>query len=177
MRLGWFSELDARERRTFLAAFGGLGLDSIDTTIFALVMPVLISLAILTKAEAGALASLSRIGCGIGGWFASSLADRFGRVRMLRMTVVWVAVFTALAAFMHGFWGFAFGRGGTICASRRIGGAKWLCGRLRGLSRGDAGDLLLGATIGTTDDKWSATGASRPKPPFRCICFVQRWIP
>src|SRR5579863_10522753 len=91
MKLGWFSELDARERRTFFAAFGGLGLDSMDTTIFALVMPVLISLAILTKAEAGALASLSPIGCGMGGWFAGSLADRFGRVRMLQMTVVWVA--------------------------------------------------------------------------------------
>ena len=104
MKLGWFSELDARERRTFFAAFGGLGLDLMDTTIFALVMPVLISLAILTKAEAGALASLSLIGCGIGGWFAGSLAGRFGRVRMLQMTVVWVAVFTALAAFMHGFW-------------------------------------------------------------------------
>jgi len=110
MKLGWFSELDARERRTFFAAFGGLGLDSMDTAIFALVMPVLISLAILTKAEAGALASLSPISCGIGGWFAGSLADRFGRVRMLPMTVVLVAVFTALAAFMHGFWGFAFVR-------------------------------------------------------------------
>ena len=48
MKLGWFSELDARERRTFFAAFGELGLNSMDTTIFALVMPVLISLAILT---------------------------------------------------------------------------------------------------------------------------------
>jgi hypothetical protein len=32
-------------------------------------------------------------------------------------------------------------------------GAKWLCGRLRGLSRCDASDLLLGATLATTDDK------------------------
>jgi hypothetical protein len=43
MKLGWFSELDARERRTFFAAFGGLGLYSMDTAIFALVMPVVIS--------------------------------------------------------------------------------------------------------------------------------------
>jgi hypothetical protein len=31
MRLGWWSELNRLERRTYLAAFGGLALDSMDT--------------------------------------------------------------------------------------------------------------------------------------------------
>jgi len=110
MKFGWLSELDARERRTFFAAFGGLGLDSMDTTIYALVMPTLLALAIVTKAQAGVLASLSLIGMGIGGWLAGSLADRYGRVRMLQITIVWVAVFTAATALMHEFWGLAFVR-------------------------------------------------------------------
>jgi hypothetical protein len=36
MRLGWYSDLLAEERRTFWACFAGLGLDSMDTTIFSL---------------------------------------------------------------------------------------------------------------------------------------------
>lgn len=106
MVLGAFSA----GRSTFFACFGGLALDSMDTTVYALVMPVLIALVVITKAQAGVLASLALIGSGIGGWIAGSLADRFGRVRLLQITVVWVALFTALAAFMHDFWGFAFVR-------------------------------------------------------------------
>jgi len=176
MKLGWFSELDARERRTFFAAFGGLGLDSMDTTIFALVMPVLISLAILTKAEAGALASLSLIGCGIGGWFAGSLAGRFGRVRMLQMTVVWVAVFTAIAAFMHGFWGFAFGRGGTFALRVALAVQS-------GYAVGYAVSVAAMPVIFCLAPRSRPPTTSGPRPARldqsrpSLHCLVQRWIP
>jgi MFS family permease len=110
MKLGWFSELSSIERRTYYACFGGFALDSMDTTIYALVIPTLIAVVGLTRAEAGALASFSLIGAGIGGWLAGGLADRFGRVRMLQITILWVAVFTFAAAFMQGFWGFALVR-------------------------------------------------------------------
>ena len=79
MKLGWYSGLTALEKRTYWACFGGFALDSMDTTIYALVMPVLISVVGITRPEAGVLASASLIGSAVGGWGAGILADRIGR--------------------------------------------------------------------------------------------------
>ncbi|MBR0897365.1 MFS transporter [Bradyrhizobium tropiciagri] len=104
MNLGWLSKLSAVERKTFFAAFGGLALDSMDTTIYALVTPALIATLSLSRPDAGILASSSLIGTAIGGWVAGIAADRFGRVRVLQFTILLVAVSTFAAAFAHGFW-------------------------------------------------------------------------
>ena len=103
MRLGWFSKLTRVERNTFIACFGGLGLDAFDTSIYALVIPALIATAGITRPEAGIMASLALIGSGVGGTFAGALADRFGRIRVLQATVLWVALFTFVSAFTNGF--------------------------------------------------------------------------
>ncbi|MGY4477185.1 MFS transporter [Bradyrhizobium sp. USDA 3364] len=104
MNLGWLSKLSAVERKTFFAAFGGLALDSMDTTIYALVTPALIATLSLSRPDAGILASSSLIGTAVGGWLAGIAADRFGRVRVLQFTILLVAVSTFAAAFAHGFW-------------------------------------------------------------------------
>jgi len=39
-----------------------------------------------------------------GGWLAGLLADRFGRTRILQLTIVWFAVFTFLSGFTNSFW-------------------------------------------------------------------------
>jgi len=91
------------ERRTYWACFGGFALDSLDTTIYALVLPVLITVVGLEKSEAGLLATAALIGAAVGGWGAGILADRFGRVRILKLTILWVAFFTALTAFCSTF--------------------------------------------------------------------------
>jgi len=104
MNLGWLSKLSAVERKTFFAAFGGLALDSMDTTIYALVTPALIATLSLSRPDAGILASSSLIGTAIGGWIAGIAADKFGRVRVLQFTILLVAVSTFAAAFAHGFW-------------------------------------------------------------------------
>ncbi|WP_076866248.1 MFS transporter [Bradyrhizobium mercantei] len=104
MNLGWLSKLSAVERKTFFAAFGGLALDSMDTTIYALVTPALIATLSLSRPDAGILASSSLIGTAVGGWLAGIAADRFGRVRVLQFTILLVAISTFAAAFAHGFW-------------------------------------------------------------------------
>jgi MFS family permease len=102
--LGWYSELSSRERLTYWACFGGLGLDAMDTTIYALVMPTLIAIVGITKPEAGVIASAALVGSAVGGWIAGIAADRIGRVRVLQIMILLVACFTFLSAFTHNFW-------------------------------------------------------------------------
>lgn len=106
MKTGWYGELNQDEKKTWWACLGGYTLDSMDSTIYSLVMPILLSLAILTKAEAGILGSASLIGSALGGWSAGMLADRWGRIRVMQLTVLWVACFTALTALCGEFWQF-----------------------------------------------------------------------
>lgn len=102
-RLGWYSELTSVERRTYWACFAGFGLDSMDNAIFALVVPALIATLGLTHPEVGYLATAALLGTAIGGWGAGIVADRIGRVRVLQLTILWVAVFTCIAAFADSF--------------------------------------------------------------------------
>ncbi|WP_397448594.1 MFS transporter [Pseudomonas sp. NA-150] len=106
MRLGWYSDLSVGERRTYWACFGGFTLDSMDSTIYALVMPVLLTILGLSKSDAGILGSVALIGSAVGGWGAGMLADRYGRIKVMQLTVVWVATFTFMAAFCSSFWAF-----------------------------------------------------------------------
>ncbi len=103
MRLGWYSVLTQVERRTYWACFAGFGLDLMDATIYALVIPSLIATLGLTHPEAGYLATAALLGTAAGGWGAGILADRIGRVRVLQLTILWVAVFTFAAAFANSF--------------------------------------------------------------------------
>lgn len=106
MRLGWYSALTPTEKRTYWACFGGFTLDSMDSTIYSLMMPVLMTVLSLSKSDAGLLGSVSLIGSALGGWAAGLLADRFGRVRVMQGTVLWVASFTCLAGLCSSFWEF-----------------------------------------------------------------------
>ena len=55
------------------------------------------------KAQAGYIASASLITSAVGGWGAGVLADRYGRVRILQLTVLWFAAFTFLSGFTHSY--------------------------------------------------------------------------
>ena len=103
MRLGWYSELTPVERRTYWACFAGFGLDSMDSTIYALVIPALMAAIGLSSKQAGFLATAALAGTAVGGWGAGILADRIGRVRVLQLTILWCALFTFTAAFANTF--------------------------------------------------------------------------
>ena len=57
MALGWYSELNPVEKRTYWACFAGLALYSMDHTIYALVIPALMATLGITPPEAGYLAT------------------------------------------------------------------------------------------------------------------------
>ena len=85
--LGWFGELNAKERRTMGACFGGWALDAFDVQMYSFVIPTVIALWGLSRGEAGLIGTVTLLISSLGGWFSGTLADRFGRVRMLQITI------------------------------------------------------------------------------------------
>ncbi|WP_213774400.1 MFS transporter [Bradyrhizobium sp. dw_78] len=100
---GWFGQLTVPERKSFWACFGGWALDAMDVQIYAVLIPTLLSVWHLTKGQAGLLGTSALIVSSIGGWAAGILADRFGRVRVLQITILWFAVFSLLAGFAQNY--------------------------------------------------------------------------
>jgi MFS family permease len=99
----WLTNLDARERTTLIATFAGWMLDGMDVMVFTFVLPTLMVLWHISRAQAGLLGSSSLLLSAIGGWLAGLAADRWGRVRVLQLTIVWFAVFTFLSGFTNSF--------------------------------------------------------------------------
>jgi len=94
--LGWYQELGGKERRTLWACMGGWGLDALDVQIYSFVIPALIAVWGVTRAEAGQVATAALLLSACGGWIAGWLADRIGRVRTLQISIAWFAGFTFL---------------------------------------------------------------------------------
>ena len=99
----WLQQLSQRERRTLLAGFLGYGVDGFDFMIYTFIIPTLLAAWGMSKAEAGYIATSALLTSAVGGWLAGILADRYGRVRILQLTVVWFALFTFLSGFTHSF--------------------------------------------------------------------------
>ena len=97
----WLKETTQEERKTLIAAFAGYGVDAFDYMIYTFMIPTLIALWGMTKTEAGYIATGALITSAIGGWLAGILADKYGRVRILQLTVLWFSLFTFLSGFTH----------------------------------------------------------------------------
>jgi MFS family permease len=101
--LAWFKDLTVTERRTMIACFGGWSLDALDVQIFSFVIPSLLAIWGITTGEAGVLATVTLMVSAFGGWIGGALSDRFGRVRILQVTILWYAFFTFLCGFAQDF--------------------------------------------------------------------------
>ena len=101
--LAWMKDLTPRERRTMGACFGGWALDAFDVQMYSFVIPTVIALWGLSRGEAGLIGTVTLLISSLGGWFSGTLADRFGRVRMLQITILWYSFFTFLCAFAQNF--------------------------------------------------------------------------
>jgi MFS family permease len=107
----WLQQITLNERRAMVAAYAGYGLDGFDVMVYTFIIPTLMTLWGLSKAQAGYIASATLLTSAVGGWGAGFLADRYGRVRVLQWTVLWFATFTFLSGFTHSFGQLLFTRG------------------------------------------------------------------
>ncbi len=141
--LEWLGGLTPEGRRTFIAGFGGWTMDAMDYMVYTFLIPSLIALWGISKGEAGLLATVTLVVSSFGGWIAGSLADRFGRVRILQLTILWFAAFTFLNGFAENF--------GMLFATRALQGlgfgGEWA-----------VGSVLLGEII-AAEHRGKAVGA------------------
>jgi len=99
----WLTQLSGPERSTLFATFGGWALDGMDVMVYSFVIPSLIAAWHISKGQAGLLGTAALLISAVGGWLAGTLADRYGRARILQLTIIWFAFFTFLSGFTHSF--------------------------------------------------------------------------
>ena len=108
--LGWWYSANAPSRRALVAASMGWALDAFDVMLFSLVLASVIAELGLTKAQAGALGSVTLLGGAAGGLIFGHIADRFGRTRAMIASVLLYSVFTAACGLSQTLWQFAIFR-------------------------------------------------------------------
>jgi MFS family permease len=166
----WIRALSAQERKTFLAAFAGWSVDALDFMVYSFVIPTLITLWHMSKAEAGMVATASLILSAVGGWLAGILADRYGRVRVLQVTIIWFAVCTFACGFSNSFHQLLFWR-----ALQGLGfGGEWAVGSVL------IGEMIRpehrGKAVGTVQSGWAVGwGAAAILFSFSFSVLPEQW--
>ena len=145
----WFTSMNVRERRTFWACFTGWALDAMDVQLYAVVMPTLIAVWGMSQAQAGTLATVALLFSSLGGWLAGILADRFGRAAILKLTIVWFALFTFLSGFTQSYEQLLFTR-----SMQGLGfGGEWAAGAV--LMSEVIDKRVRGRAVGSVQSGWS----------------------
>lgn len=149
---GWYREANGKIRRVFWTVFGGWVMDAADAQVYQYLIPLLITSLGITLTEAGSIASASYFAAAIGGWLGGWLCDRYGRARILVVTILWFSVFSFLSGFAQSYEQML-----VIRILHGIGfGAEWAVGAvllgemIRPKHRGKAlGAVQSGAPIGS----------------------------
>jgi MFS family permease len=145
----WITQLNRQERSTLLATFMGWLLDGMDVMAYSFVLPTLITLWHITKPQAGWLGTSTLLLSAVGGWLAGLAADRYGRVAVLKVTILWFAVFTFLSGFSNGFEQLMVLRG-----LQGLGfGGEWAVGSV--LIGETIRSNFRGRAVGTTQSGWA----------------------
>jgi MFS family permease len=144
----WYSTMAPAQRRTFWACFLGWVLDAMDVQFFAFVIPTLLTAWGMSKAQAGVIGTASLVSSAIGGVIAGVLADRIGRVRVLKLAILWFSLFTGLSAFTNSFHQLLFTR-----SLQGIGfGGEWAAGAIL---IGEVVDKRIrGRAVGSVQSGW-----------------------
>ena len=99
----WYRDSDRKTRRIFWACSAGWAMDMADGVVFSYLIPVLVSVLGITLAQAGFISSVNYFAAAIGGWIGGWLCDRFGRARILQLTIGWFSVFSFVSGFVQNY--------------------------------------------------------------------------
>lgn len=100
-RSGWYAESTPRVKRVFWTCSAAWCLDAMDALVYQYLIPVLIVAFGMTLVEAGTIASANYFASALGGWIGGWLCDRFGRARILQVTILWFSFFAFLSGFTN----------------------------------------------------------------------------
>ncbi len=98
MSFAWLREATPEARRALFAATSGWMLDAMDVMLYAFALTAIRAEFGLDGAQAGLLASVTLVASAVGGIGAGILADRFGRARLLVLSILAYALFTGATA-------------------------------------------------------------------------------
>lgn len=90
--------------KAMLASVTGYAMDGFDLLILGFMLPAISSELGLTSSAAGSLVTWTLIGAVLGGVIFGHLSDRFGRIRVLTITILMFSLFTGLCAVAQGYW-------------------------------------------------------------------------
>ncbi|HEX3181828.1 MAG TPA: MFS transporter [Beijerinckiaceae bacterium] len=91
-------------RKALAASTVGYAMDGFDFLILGFMLSAIAKDLGLGPTAGASLATFTLIGAVIGGFVFGILADRYGRVRVLSLTILIFAAFTGLSAFAQGYW-------------------------------------------------------------------------
>jgi MFS family permease len=92
---GWLKGAPPASKRSLAAASLGWMLDAFDVMLYALVLAYLMKDLGMSKPMAGFMGSLTLVASAAGGILFGLVADRFGRTRALRASILIYSIFTA----------------------------------------------------------------------------------
>ena len=145
----WIFQLTRQERATLFATFAGWMLDGMDVMVYSFVLPTLILAWHISKPQAGMLGTSTLLISAVGGWAAGVAADRYGRVKILKLAIVWFAVFTFLSGFTNNFIQLLVVRG-----LQGLGfGGEWAVGSV--LMGESIRSKFRGTAVGTVQGGWA----------------------
>ncbi len=95
----WYREADRKTRRIFWTCSAGWAMDMADSVVYSYLIPVLMAALGMTLVQAGFISSANFFAAALGGWIGGWLCDRYGRARILQITILWFSFFSFLSGF------------------------------------------------------------------------------
>lgn len=147
--LRWYRDLDSNGRRAFRSTYAGFSVDAMNVQLYSFVLPLLLTLWQLSPSAGGLLATAMLVASAAGGWLAGLVSDRFGRVRVLQLTIAWMAFSTLCCGLAQNFEQLLVAR-----TLQGLGfGAEWAVGAVF------MGEIAAAATrgrlVGTAQSAWA----------------------
>ncbi|MFB0613938.1 MFS transporter [Aurantiacibacter poecillastricola] len=99
----WYREANRKTRRIFWTCSAGWAMDMADSVVYSYMIPILVTALGMTLVEAGFIASSNFFAAAIGGWIGGWLCDRYGRARILQLTILWFSFFSFASGFAQNY--------------------------------------------------------------------------